>query len=199
MYLLNLEGLKALSLLWSEFVKEVRWHWENSILMPNVSFDFIDLNHCLIHQKLQMVHSIPKLVEWYYDVLTIRICESSSTTASASGSLNSNSLSNLLAPNRALWPIMKTTMTMMTPALPRQVPLRNNTTEVTWLLRMALPPIQHQTTMMQRAGTHSTTSSRFLAIPQRRARPNCHPNNANNTCLRAAKERCTSSKAKCWP
>jgi len=62
MYLLNLEGLKALSLLWSEFVKEVRWHWENSILMPNVSFDFIDLNHCLIHQKLQMVHSISKLV-----------------------------------------------------------------------------------------------------------------------------------------
>ena len=55
MNLLNLEGLKAYSVLWIEFVKEVRWHWEHRVVFPGVEHEEIDLDSCLLHQKLQMV------------------------------------------------------------------------------------------------------------------------------------------------
>lgn len=49
-------GVSAIALLWIEFVREVRWFWEESQTLPKMPVSSsIDLSTCLIHQKLQMV------------------------------------------------------------------------------------------------------------------------------------------------
>ncbi|KAG9453607.1 hypothetical protein H6P81_006511 [Aristolochia fimbriata] len=49
-------NIRAIAVLWIEFVREVRWCWEESQLLPRmVSSGSIDLSTCLIHQKLQML------------------------------------------------------------------------------------------------------------------------------------------------
>ncbi|XP_068644228.1 uncharacterized protein [Aristolochia californica] len=49
-------NIRAIALLWIEFVREVRWCWEESQPLPKmVSSGSIDLSTCLIHQKLQML------------------------------------------------------------------------------------------------------------------------------------------------
>lgn len=46
----------AIATLWIEFVREVRWCWEESQPLPRMlTKGSIDLSTCLIHQKLQMV------------------------------------------------------------------------------------------------------------------------------------------------
>ncbi|KAF5199426.1 Rab3 gtpase-activating protein catalytic subunit [Thalictrum thalictroides] len=49
-------NIRAVAILWIEFVREVRWCWEESQLLPRMRTDVgIDLSTCLIHQKLQML------------------------------------------------------------------------------------------------------------------------------------------------
>lgn len=49
-------NIRAIATLWIEFVREVRWCWEESQPLPRMSADCsIDLSTCLLHQKLQML------------------------------------------------------------------------------------------------------------------------------------------------
>ncbi|XP_078435560.1 rab3 GTPase-activating protein catalytic protein isoform X2 [Wolffia australiana] len=49
-------NIQAIALLWIEFVREVRWYWEESQALPRtLAGRKIDLSACLIHQKLQML------------------------------------------------------------------------------------------------------------------------------------------------
>ena len=48
--------MSAIAVLWIDFVREIRWCWEESERLPRMkSTSSIDLSACLIHQKLQMV------------------------------------------------------------------------------------------------------------------------------------------------
>ncbi|KAL9679748.1 hypothetical protein QQ045_017614 [Rhodiola kirilowii] len=49
-------NIRAIALLWIEFVREVRWCWEESQPLPKMPVSgSIDLSTCLINQKLQML------------------------------------------------------------------------------------------------------------------------------------------------
>nr|CAD1841900.1 unnamed protein product [Ananas comosus var. bracteatus] len=50
-------NIRAIAVLWIEFVREVRWCWEESEPLPRMSSNVssIDLSACLVHQKLQML------------------------------------------------------------------------------------------------------------------------------------------------
>ncbi|XP_027329176.1 rab3 GTPase-activating protein catalytic subunit-like isoform X3 [Abrus precatorius] len=49
-------NIQAIAYLWIEFVREVRWYWEESQLIPRIPTNgSIDLSTCLINQKLQML------------------------------------------------------------------------------------------------------------------------------------------------
>lgn len=49
-------NIRAISVLWIEFVREVRWCWEELHPLPMMSNDgTIDTSCCLVHQKLQML------------------------------------------------------------------------------------------------------------------------------------------------
>ncbi|XP_042446825.1 rab3 GTPase-activating protein catalytic subunit-like [Zingiber officinale] len=49
-------NIHAIASLWIEFVREIRWCWDESQPLPNMPKDSsIDLSTCLIHQKLQML------------------------------------------------------------------------------------------------------------------------------------------------
>ncbi|KAL8129045.1 hypothetical protein V2J09_018200 [Rumex salicifolius] len=49
-------NIRAISTLWIEFVREVRWFWEESQPLPRMPVDgVIDLSSCLINQKLHML------------------------------------------------------------------------------------------------------------------------------------------------
>ncbi|XP_040946363.1 rab3 GTPase-activating protein catalytic subunit isoform X7 [Gossypium hirsutum] len=49
-------NIRAISVLWIEFVREIRWHWEESQPLPKIPANgSIDLATCLINQKLQML------------------------------------------------------------------------------------------------------------------------------------------------
>ncbi|KAF8396974.1 hypothetical protein HHK36_018611 [Tetracentron sinense] len=49
-------NIRAIAVLWIEFVREVRWCWEESQPLPRMLTNgVIDLSTCLIHQKLQML------------------------------------------------------------------------------------------------------------------------------------------------
>ncbi|XP_061353465.1 uncharacterized protein LOC133298227 [Gastrolobium bilobum] len=49
-------NIRAIAVLWLEFVREVRWYWEESQLLPRMPANgSIDLSTCLIYQKLQML------------------------------------------------------------------------------------------------------------------------------------------------
>ncbi|KAK6927129.1 Rab3GAP catalytic subunit, conserved domain, partial [Dillenia turbinata] len=49
-------NIRAIAFLWIEFVREVRWCWEESQPLPKTPVDgSIDLSTCLINQKLQML------------------------------------------------------------------------------------------------------------------------------------------------
>ncbi|XP_025626507.1 uncharacterized protein [Arachis hypogaea] len=49
-------NIRAISVLWLEFVREVRWCWEETQLLPRMPTNGpIDLSTCLINQKLQML------------------------------------------------------------------------------------------------------------------------------------------------
>ncbi|XP_076642287.1 RAB3 GTPase activating protein subunit 1 [Halictus rubicundus] len=53
----NLGGGAALAQLWYEFVQEIRFRWERSILIPGVGPGFPDtVRSCILHQKLQMMN-----------------------------------------------------------------------------------------------------------------------------------------------
>ncbi|XP_048628501.1 rab3 GTPase-activating protein catalytic subunit isoform X4 [Brassica napus] len=49
-------NIRAIAFLWVEFVREVRWCWEESQPLPKMPIDgSIDLSTCLIHQKLHLL------------------------------------------------------------------------------------------------------------------------------------------------
>ncbi|KAI9118123.1 hypothetical protein K1719_010455 [Acacia pycnantha] len=49
-------NIRAIAVLWIEFVREVRWCWEESQPLPRMSVNgTIDLSTCLVNQKLQML------------------------------------------------------------------------------------------------------------------------------------------------
>ena len=48
--------MAAIAVLWIDFVREIRWCWEESERLPRMkTTSSIDLSACVIHQKLQMV------------------------------------------------------------------------------------------------------------------------------------------------
>jgi hypothetical protein len=56
-------NLRYIALLWAEFVTEVRWFWEQGILLPRMppapkgpDKEAIDMSSCLIDQKLQLLN-----------------------------------------------------------------------------------------------------------------------------------------------
>jgi len=54
---LNIQSLLGIQLFWNEFVKEIKWHWDNLILIPRTfSSSHINVHNCLIFQKLQMIN-----------------------------------------------------------------------------------------------------------------------------------------------
>ncbi|CAH1133683.1 unnamed protein product [Ceutorhynchus assimilis] len=52
----TLGGIKAFCHIWYEFVQEMRYRWENSMLIPGVTPGMPDLRTCLLNQKLQMLN-----------------------------------------------------------------------------------------------------------------------------------------------
>ncbi|XP_050220948.1 uncharacterized protein LOC126671238 isoform X2 [Mercurialis annua] len=49
-------NIRAIAVLWIEFIREVRWCWEESQPLPKMPISgSVDLSTCLIHQKLQML------------------------------------------------------------------------------------------------------------------------------------------------
>eukprot|EP00897_Mesotaenium_endlicherianum_P008976 jgi/Mesen1/8106/ME000435S07288 len=49
-------NIRSIAKLWSEFVREVQWHWEESQPLPRVATGGPpDVGCCLLHQKLQML------------------------------------------------------------------------------------------------------------------------------------------------
>ncbi|KAG8096373.1 hypothetical protein GUJ93_ZPchr0013g35748 [Zizania palustris] len=49
-------NIRAIAILWIDFVHEIRWCWEESEQLPRMkNTSSIDLSTCLIHQKLHMV------------------------------------------------------------------------------------------------------------------------------------------------
>eukprot|EP01087_Luapelamoeba_hula_P009791 TRINITY_DN2558_c0_g1_i3.p1 TRINITY_DN2558_c0_g1~~TRINITY_DN2558_c0_g1_i3.p1 ORF type:complete len:868 (+),score=111.28 TRINITY_DN2558_c0_g1_i3:310-2913(+) len=54
--LLNLDGIHAIGLVWTEFVTEVKWHWENGVCLPRTTFPPISYNTALMYQKLQLLN-----------------------------------------------------------------------------------------------------------------------------------------------
>ncbi|KAF8721400.1 hypothetical protein HU200_023112 [Digitaria exilis] len=49
-------NIRAIAVLWIDFVREIRWCWEESERLPRMRISSsIDLSSCLIHQKLQML------------------------------------------------------------------------------------------------------------------------------------------------
>lgn len=53
----NLGGPNALAQLWHEFIQEIRFRWEQNIIIPGVAAGFPDsVRTCLLHQKLQMIN-----------------------------------------------------------------------------------------------------------------------------------------------
>ncbi|KAK9028970.1 hypothetical protein V6N11_026100 [Hibiscus sabdariffa] len=49
-------NIRAIAVFWIEFVREIRWHWEESQPLPRIPANGpIDLETCLINQKLQML------------------------------------------------------------------------------------------------------------------------------------------------
>ncbi|XP_028768976.1 rab3 GTPase-activating protein catalytic subunit isoform X2 [Neltuma alba] len=62
-------NIRAIAVLWIEFVREVRWCWEESQPLPRMPVNgTIDLSTCLINQKLQMLAiCIEKKQQWNED------------------------------------------------------------------------------------------------------------------------------------
>ncbi|KAF5298392.1 hypothetical protein FQR65_LT01170 [Abscondita terminalis] len=52
----TLGGPKAAAHLWFEFAQEMRYRWENSILIPGMPSGYPDPRTCLLNQKLQMLN-----------------------------------------------------------------------------------------------------------------------------------------------
>ncbi|KAF3331799.1 rab3 GTPase-activating protein catalytic subunit isoform X2 [Carex littledalei] len=49
-------NIRAIAVLWIDFVREIRWYWEESEPLPRVPGNgTIDLSSCILHQKLQML------------------------------------------------------------------------------------------------------------------------------------------------
>ena len=58
-YLMQYKNTKAIGILWFEFVKELRWHWENKVPIPKVDVQLeINLQSNILYQKLQMVRNL---------------------------------------------------------------------------------------------------------------------------------------------
>lgn len=59
-------------MLWVEFVREVRWCWEESQPLPRMLTNgVIDLSTCLIHQKLQMVIFTSPIIGFYSNLVSV--------------------------------------------------------------------------------------------------------------------------------
>ncbi|XP_065162898.1 rab3 GTPase-activating protein catalytic subunit [Atheta coriaria] len=54
--LYSLGGARAVAHIWFEFVQEMRYRWERSIMIPGLAPGFPDARTCLLHQKLQMLN-----------------------------------------------------------------------------------------------------------------------------------------------
>lgn len=67
-------NIRAIAVLWIEFVREIRWCWEESQPLPKIPANgLIDLSTCLINQKLQMlaicIEKIRELNEEFQDCI----------------------------------------------------------------------------------------------------------------------------------
>lgn len=63
--LITFNSLSAIALVWDQFVKEVRWHWERSIFLPRTNFGEPATSSSLLYQKLQLInYCIERKKEW---------------------------------------------------------------------------------------------------------------------------------------
>jgi hypothetical protein len=56
MYMLNVESLAAVSVVWLEFCKELRWHWDHFELLPRTPFATPGLAYSKLYQRVQMLN-----------------------------------------------------------------------------------------------------------------------------------------------
>lgn len=56
MCLLNVEGLGAISVVWLEFVRELRWRWDHFEALPRTPATEPALHYCGVYQRLQMLN-----------------------------------------------------------------------------------------------------------------------------------------------
>eukprot|EP01119_Soliformovum_irregulare_P014226 TRINITY_DN3880_c2_g1_i2.p1 TRINITY_DN3880_c2_g1~~TRINITY_DN3880_c2_g1_i2.p1 ORF type:complete len:735 (+),score=259.26 TRINITY_DN3880_c2_g1_i2:318-2207(+) len=59
LFLVKYPSIRASALVWKEFVKELRWHWENRVPIPNVprsDEQAINYKYSIIAQKLQLLN-----------------------------------------------------------------------------------------------------------------------------------------------
>lgn len=56
MYMLNVEGLAAVAVVYLEFVRELRWHWDHFELLPRMPFDAPGHAYSSLYQQLQMLN-----------------------------------------------------------------------------------------------------------------------------------------------
>jgi hypothetical protein len=74
--MMELFVMSAISVLWIDFVREIRWCWEESERLPRMkSTSSIDLSACLIHQKLQMVLVLISFTSLFNDTFPHRKLE----------------------------------------------------------------------------------------------------------------------------
>ncbi|EDV26954.1 uncharacterized protein TRIADDRAFT_23084 [Trichoplax adhaerens] len=52
----NYGGLRAIAHLWREFIMELRYRWENNIIIPMLELEAPNLQFSLLHQKFQMLN-----------------------------------------------------------------------------------------------------------------------------------------------
>ncbi|XP_076904024.1 uncharacterized protein LOC143559280 [Bidens hawaiensis] len=89
-------NIRAIAVLWIEFIREVRWCWEESQPLPRMPVNgTIDLSTCLVNQKLQMlaicIEKRRQQLDNFQDAVDDSFSDSGSVEAEASDVANEDS------------------------------------------------------------------------------------------------------------
>lgn len=55
-HMLTLPTAGTMAMLWLEFLREIRWHWDNAVTIARLAHALPDFSCCIIHQKLQQIN-----------------------------------------------------------------------------------------------------------------------------------------------